>query len=334
MTASRMCRHVFVVGRSTSIRMGLGVTALALLVPVQVAAHASGGTTTGADLQISGSASSGSQAPGAAYTYTYQVKNSGPQTATGATFTNPLNRGVTVTSAYVNGNISACSLTTDSTGLTTVTCALGDMPSSSQLIVTEDAFAPTVAGTYYDSPFVASTVSDPNATNNEFTVAIKVSGSTAPPLVNGPCAKMTTQNPLPLLQNFNLVTLKATITSCSALTQTDLAVAFNGGAVLDGWVFTCNAPQDLVTGIAGSYTLTPGASTTATCKSLGEVNATQGALGSTASGIGTATLYADCESSLLSVSSNFQLPCTTVLATGTYAWSVNVPVVLPPNGNH
>lgn len=309
--------------------MAVGV---AILAPAQIAAHAAGGTTTGADLQISGSASNGGPPPGAAFTYTFQVKNAGPQTATGATFTDPLNGGIAISSAAVNGNAAACSTTTDFSGLVTISCSLGDMASGSQLSVVENATAPTVNGIYVNAPSVQSGLTDPNTGNNTVIVDIKVSG--AAPLVNGPCATMTTQNPLPLLQNFNTVTLKATITSCSALTQPNLAVAFNGGSGIDGYVFTCNAPQDLVTGAAGSYTLAPGASTTASCKNLGSVNATQGALGATASGIGTATLYGDCESSLLSVSSNFQSPCTDVLATGTYAWSVNVPVVLPPNGNH
>ncbi len=324
--------HRRVVGRAGRSRLAIVAAGLTVLAPVQIAAHASGGTTTGADLQISGSASNGGPAPGAAFTYTFQVKNAGPQTATAATFTDPLNGGVAISSAAVNGNAAACSTTTDVNGLVTIGCSLGDMASGSQLNVVENATAPTVNGTYVNAPSVQSSLTDPNAGNNNVAVDIKVSG--AAPLVNGPCVSMTTQNPLPLLQNFTLVTLKATITSCSALTQSNLAVAFNGGSGLDGYVFTCNAPQDLVTGLAGSYTLTPGASTTATCKNLGSVNATQGALGPTASGTGTATLYADCESNLLSVSSNLQSPCTDVLATGTYAWSVNVPVVLPPNGNH
>ena len=337
MATSRLRRRAGV-ARMGSSRAWIGTIALVLLTSAQVAAHASGGTTTGADLQLSGSASNGGPAPGAAFTYTFQVKNSGPQTATGATFTDPLNGGVAISSAAVNGNAAACSTSTDLNGLVTISCNLGDMPSSSQLNVVETATAPTVNGTYVNAPSVQSSVTDPNTSNNAVSVSIKVSG--APALVNGPCVNMTTQDPLPLLQNFTLVTLKATLTSCSALTQTNLVVAFRGAdnaSVLDSWVFTCDAPQNTATTQPVSYTLTPGASTTATCKNLGEVNATQGALGSTASGTGTATLYADCQSSGSGSLDSVSAPgttCTTVLATGTYNWSVNVPVILPPNGNH
>ena len=81
-----------------------------------------------------------------------------------------------------------------------------------------------------------------------------------------------------------------------------------------------------------SYTLSPGGSTTATCKGGGNVLATQGQP-NTGSGTGTSTLYADCDSNFFSVS-NPPSRCTTVLATGTFTWSLSVPVILPPNGNH
>jgi uncharacterized repeat protein (TIGR01451 family) len=340
MAALPLGRRALIVGRSGRARAVFVAVCLMTFGSMQVAAHASGGTTTGADLQVSGSASTGGPAPGAAFTYTFQIKNSGPQTATAATFTDPLNGGVAVGSAAVNGNSAACSTSTDVNGLTTITCNLGDVASGSQVNVVEIATAPTVNGTYNNVPSVQSSVTDPNPANNVVSVGIKVTG--APALVNGPCATITPQNPLPLTQNFTLVNLKATITSCSALTQSNLVVAFQGannGSVLDGYVFTCNAPQNLATVDPASYTLSPGASTAATCKGNGEVNATQGSLGSTASGIGTATLYAGCQTIdgggfLDSVSDPQSTTCPSVLATGTYAWSVNVPVIVPPNGNH
>ena len=332
MAVSPVPRRALIRGRSIALRVGIGAIAVAFLAiaPMQVAAHASGGTTTGADLQLSGSASNGGPAPGAAFTYTFQIKNSGPQTATAATFTDPLNGGVAISSAAVNGNAAACSTTTDSGGLTTISCNLGDMASGSQASVVENATAPSVDGIYVNAPSVQSSVTDPNTANNLVSVDVKVSG--APALVNGPCVNMVTANPLQVTSSTNQVALKATITSCSQLTQSNLVVAFNGGPNYFGWLFNCNAPQDLVTGLPGSYTLSPGASTTATCKGGGNVLATQGQFNA-GSGTGTSTLYADCQSNLLSVS-NYPSRCTTVLATGTFTWSVNVPVILPPNGNH
>lgn len=328
--------HRPIFARSRGRRLAIAV-GLAILAPVQVAAHASGGTTTGADLQISGSASGGSQAPGAAYSYTYQVKNSGPQTATAATFTNVLNRGVAITSAAVNGNAGACSPSTDATGVVTVTCSLGDMASSSQLTVVEDASAPTVNGTYYDSPFVQSTVTDPNGTNNEFTVAIKVSGAT--PLVAAPCATMTV--PSPLTASFTsstnvaptqTITMSASVTSCSTLTQPNLMVNFVGGPTTqpDAAIFTCQAPTP-PNGNPASITLSPGATVGLTCQTT-----TTG--GASDSGVGTATLYADCESTGLGPvsASNPATACTNVLTTSTYDWVVTSGLVInnpptPPN---
>jgi uncharacterized repeat protein (TIGR01451 family) len=326
-----------ILGRSAVIVAAVGLGTVA---PGQIAAHASGGTTSGADLQISGSASGGSQAPGAAYTYTYQVKNAGPQTATAATLTNPLNRGIAVSTATVNGNSAACSLATDSTGLVTVTCNLGDIASGGQVTVVENATAPTVNGTYYDSPFVQSTVTDPNGTNNEFTVAIKVSGT--PPLVNGPCATMTVPSQLTVsfVSSTNQAptvteTMSASVTSCSALTQPNLMVNFVGGPATqpDAAIFTCEAPVPPF-GNPTSFSLSPGATVGVTCQTTSSGGAQTG-------GTGTATLYADCAATgafgPMSVSSAPN-PCTDVLATGTYAWTVFSGIVInnppsPPNGN-
>src|SRR5436305_2701093 len=186
MAVSTMPRRAWIRARAIAVRVGVGAIALALLAiaPMQVAAHASGGTTTGADLQLSGSASNGGPAPGAAITYTFQIKNSGPQAATSATFTDPLNGGVAISSAAVNGNGAACSTTTDSSGLMTLSCNLGDIASGSQVTVVENASAPTVDGIYVNAPSVQSAIADPNTANNAVSVDIKVSG---PALVNGPC---------------------------------------------------------------------------------------------------------------------------------------------------
>lgn len=292
----------------------------ALLGPMQIAAHASGGTTTGADLQLSGSASAGSPPAGSAFTYTFQVKNSGPQTATSATFTDVLSSGVAVNSATVNGDPAACSTTTDSNGLSTLACNLGDMASGGQLSVVENATAPdaiAIQGIYDNTPSVQSAVTDPSLTNNQTTVEIKVAAaSTAPTLAAGPCATIVAQNPPTLTLASNSTTMKATITSCSQLTQANLIVDFQGGDLPDSFVFTCMAPSPI--SLPSTLVLSPGASTTASCRTGGTVNGSVPVL--TESGTGTATLYQDC------TSLGWPGPvCSATLASSTYPWSVSVP---------
>jgi uncharacterized repeat protein (TIGR01451 family) len=344
MAALSLARRALILGRSGRGRAVL-VACLVLFGSVQVASHASAGTTTGADLQISGSASSGSQAPGAAFTYTYKVKNSGPQTATAATLTDApfitsFATRVNITSATVNGNSAACSGATDSTGSVTLTCNLGDMASGSQLTVVENATAPTVNGTYYDEPEVLSAVTDPNMVSNFAEVAIKVSGTT--PLVNTPCATMTV--PSPLSASFTsstnqavtqTVTMSATVKSCSALTQPNLMVNFVGGPTTqpDAAIFTCQAPVP-TNGVFVSFALAPGATLGVTCQTTTTGAPSDG-------GVGTATLYADCQSTgvlgPMSVS-NEPNPCTDVLATATYDWGVTGGIVpsgqVPPPFGH
>ena len=292
---------------------------VAVLGPMQIAAHASGGTTTGADLQLSGSASTGSPAAGAAFTYTFQVKNSGPQTATSATFTDVLSFGVAISSGSVNGDPTACSTTTDINGLSTLTCSLGDMASGSQLSVVENATAPAATasqGIYDNTPSVQSAATDPNLANNQATVEIKVAAaSTAPTLAAGPCATIVAQDPPTLTLASNATTMKATITSCSQLTQANLIVDFEGGGLPDSFVFTCVAPSTI---LPSTLVLSPGASTTASCRTGGIVNGSVPVL--TESGTGTATLYQDC------TSVGWPGPvCSTTLGSSTYQWSVNVP---------
>jgi len=141
--------------------------ALAVLATAS-AALAGGGTTTGADLQVSGSASTGSPNAGAAYSYSYQVKNSGPETATAATFTDALPGGVGYVSATVNGTSAPCSF------LTTVSCGLGDLASGGQATVVVNVTAPVSVGTFANTGTATSSVSDPNLANNSVTVNSQV----------------------------------------------------------------------------------------------------------------------------------------------------------------
>src|SRR5438067_569963 len=72
----------------------VATAALAAVLPVGPAL--AGGASTGADLQVSGSSNLGSPVQGQPYMYTYQIKNSGPQDALAAKFTDNLTSGTLV----------------------------------------------------------------------------------------------------------------------------------------------------------------------------------------------------------------------------------------------
>lgn len=141
-----------------------------------------GGTTTGADLQVSGSSNLGSPVQGQPYVYTYQVKNSGPQDATPATFTDDLTAG-TLGYAAVDGIPSFCSTTPDGTGGTAISCSLW-IAKGAQQTVTISLNAPSTIGPFSNTGTASSTLVDPQPANNSSTVTVKV-GSAACPLPAG-----------------------------------------------------------------------------------------------------------------------------------------------------
>src|SRR5437868_1627333 len=91
-------------------RLSAGVLLAGLLVLIgpASAAFAGGGTSTGADLQVSGSASTGSPIAGQPFNYIFQVRNSGPEDAGGATFTDQLPAGTTFVGASAAGAQNSC----------------------------------------------------------------------------------------------------------------------------------------------------------------------------------------------------------------------------------
>ena len=144
-------------------------SASGLSAPVSPLATAATVSNSGADLQVSGSASTGSPNPGATFTYTFQVKNSGPNPATAPTLTDALPVGTGFVSAAVNGVPGACSLVD-----TMVSCNLGDLASGAQATVAIAVTAPLAAGTFTNTGSVASSVLDPNGSNNSVTVNAQV----------------------------------------------------------------------------------------------------------------------------------------------------------------
>lgn len=146
---------------------------LALAASSSFVQAAGGSTATGADLQLSGSASTGSPDPGGALKYTFGAKNSGPETASAAAFTDTLPAGFSYVGATVNGVAAACSYDG-----ATVACGLGSLASGGSATIVVDTLAATVIGTFSDTGAVSSATSDPKPTNNAVTVTVstKLSG--------------------------------------------------------------------------------------------------------------------------------------------------------------
>jgi uncharacterized repeat protein (TIGR01451 family) len=146
--------------------------ALAVFGPAS-AAFAGGGAKTGADLQTSGSASTGSLIVGDTLVYTFQIKNSGPQDAPGASFSDQLPSGMTFLGASVSGARNSCS-GADSGDATLVTCDLGTLLKSGQANISVGVKAPQTAGTYSNTGTASSSITDPQPSNNSSTVGVKV----------------------------------------------------------------------------------------------------------------------------------------------------------------
>lgn len=145
--------------------------AFALLVPA--AALAAGGNTSGADLQTSGSASTGSPVAGAPFNYTFQVKNSGPQDAGGASFSDQLPAGFVFAGASVSGARNSCTGVDSGSG-PLVTCDLGTLLNKGQATINVGVRAPQAGGTYSNTGTASSTLADPQPANNSSTVGVKV----------------------------------------------------------------------------------------------------------------------------------------------------------------
>ena len=130
-----------------------------------------GGTSGagGADLQVSGSASTGSPNAGSSFSYTFGVKNSGPESAASATFTDTLPAGVGYNFATVNGSSASCSVLD-----AVVSCDLGTVASGGQATIVVNAFAPTAVGAYANNGRASAGTADPNAANNGVTVTVQV----------------------------------------------------------------------------------------------------------------------------------------------------------------
>jgi uncharacterized repeat protein (TIGR01451 family) len=132
----------------------------------------------GADLSIVKIASPGAVV-GSPLTYTLDVRNNGPDGATGVTVTDTMPTTVTFQSAQASQGI--CS------GTATVSCALGSMASGGTATVTIGV-TPTAAGAISNTASVGGTSSDPNSANNSSSVNTTVAEPPPPssaPVVSG-----------------------------------------------------------------------------------------------------------------------------------------------------
>lgn len=120
------------------------------------------------DIQVNGSASTGSPARGSSFFYTFQIKNSSPFIADAATFTDTLPDVLPV-----NGVVTALGGNCTVTGQT-VSCALGDMPGGSQVVVFIQTTAPADPQIIVNTASIASATPDRNAANNSVSVTVQI----------------------------------------------------------------------------------------------------------------------------------------------------------------
>jgi uncharacterized repeat protein (TIGR01451 family) len=151
----------------------LAAAAIAVLAPASTALAAGGGGSTGADLQVSGSASTGSPLAGDSFSYTFQVKNSGPQDASGASFSDQLPAGMTLVGASAGQGLGPCT-SVDSASGTLVTCDLRTLLKGGQDTIQVAVKAPQAEGTYSNTGTASSLLSDPKPSNNSSTVNVSV----------------------------------------------------------------------------------------------------------------------------------------------------------------
>jgi uncharacterized repeat protein (TIGR01451 family) len=155
-------------------------TALAMLaVAAPVSAVAAVGT--GADLQVSGSASAGSPAAGAPFSYTFQIKNSGPDSATSAVFTDVLQAGTVYNSASVGGISNLCSAVDNGAAGVALSCTLGSLAKGGQVGVLVNVSAPVTPGAFSNTGTATSGVPDPLPANNSATVTVQVKAAVSVP---------------------------------------------------------------------------------------------------------------------------------------------------------
>lgn len=105
---------------------------------------------------------------GSAFSYTFQVKNNGPYTDDGVTFTDTLPAALPVLSVSATNGVT-CQVSGQ-----TVSCAIGSMAVGSQAVVVIGTAAPLTPQTITDTASVATTTPDKNLANNSISVTVQI----------------------------------------------------------------------------------------------------------------------------------------------------------------
>jgi len=130
--------------------------------PVTLSVPVSPGPT---DVQVSGSSNNGSPPVGQSFQYTFQVKDNGPQGASGVTFDDTLPPSLTFVS--VSASIGSCSNAGNA-----VHCDVGTLPTGQQSNIVITA-VPTATGAVTDTASIAMIGPDTQPANNAVSVTVQ-----------------------------------------------------------------------------------------------------------------------------------------------------------------
>ena len=119
------------------------------------------------DVQLTGSSNNGSPPVGSTFAYTFQVKDNGPQGASGVTFDDTL--PATIGLSGVSTNVGTC---TSDPATGSVHCALGDLAVGQQAVIVITAAA-TATGAVTDTASTAMTGADSQPANNTVGVTVQ-----------------------------------------------------------------------------------------------------------------------------------------------------------------
>lgn len=120
------------------------------------------------DIQVTGSSNNGSPAVGSTFSYTFQVKDNGPQAATGVTFDDTLPAAILLGST-LTASVGTC---TANPAANSVHCDIGTLNTGQQSNITFSA-TPTATGSFTNTATIAMTGTDTNPANNSVTVTIQ-----------------------------------------------------------------------------------------------------------------------------------------------------------------
>jgi uncharacterized repeat protein (TIGR01451 family) len=120
------------------------------------------------DIQVTGSSNNGSPPVGGTFNYAFQVKDNGPQPASGVTFDDTLPSAILLGSTLTIDN-GTC---TANLAANSVHCDIGNLATGQQSDITFSA-TPTTTGSFANTATIAMTSTDTNPANNSVTVTVQ-----------------------------------------------------------------------------------------------------------------------------------------------------------------